>query len=104
MAIGHRKGQGGVRDVIHLVAGVGGVPRGRLAALFGADAGDDDTPDTLPNEPDIQSAADKSAVATLIENRVVGEGKALHRDNESGIQGKRAIVFNMKNARDWKIV
>ncbi len=37
------KGEGGFADEIDAPAKVGGVPRRRLAALFGADAGDDQT-------------------------------------------------------------
>jgi hypothetical protein len=66
MAIGHRKGERGVGDIIDLVARVRSMPRGSLTALFGADAGNDEAADAVLDEPDVEAAGDERTVATFV--------------------------------------
>jgi hypothetical protein len=43
------------------------MPRGRLTALFAADA--------MLNEPDVEAAADKRTMAAFVEHSIRGEGQ-----------------------------
>jgi len=54
---------------------------GCLAALFGSNPADDDTPDAALREPHIESAAYERAVATFLENSIRREGQLLQRHN-----------------------
>ena len=77
--IGHREGQRRLADEIDLVAEIGGVARRRLAALLGADAGDDHAANAVLGQPDVEPAADERAVAALAEDGVRLDTRAASR-------------------------
>ena len=60
------------------------MPRGGLAALFGAYAGNDQAADTVLDEPDVEAAADECTVAAFVEDRVRGEGEPSKRHDVAG--------------------
>ena len=64
------------------------MPRGSLTALFGADARNDEAADAVLNEPDIEAAADKRAVAAFVKDRVRGERELSERHHIAGGERK----------------
>ena len=100
MAVGHRKRQGRVGHVVDLVSQVGSVACSCFAALFGSDAGDDDTADAVLREPDSKSAADQSTVAALLEDGIRRERQILQWHNVTRLQREWAGILDMKNLDD----
>ena len=95
----HVEGQRGLGHEHHLPAQVAGVARGGLAALLGADAADDDLPDTLLREPHVQARADQGAVAGLVHLVRSGEmAQALERLHQAA--GQREGVARIAAGRD----
>src|SRR5262249_55246527 len=100
VAVGHRKRQGGIGDVVDLKSQIAGVARGCLAALFGSDARDDYTVDAVLREPDINSAPNQGAVAALLEDSISRERHLLQGHNITRFQREWAGILDVKNLDD----
>jgi hypothetical protein len=68
--------------------------------LFGANARNDDAPDAVRNQPDVETTADQRAVPTLLEDRVGRNLQRRESRHESGRFGEGAGLFDMEHLHD----
>src|SRR5215510_11058658 len=92
VAIGHRKRQGRVGDVVDLISQIASMTCGRLAALFGSDARDDDTANAALREPDSKSAPDQRAMAALLEDSIRNKSHIRQCHNVTRLQREWAGI------------
>ena len=97
---GHGEGERGLADEIDLIAQVGGVARGGLAALLGADARDDQAANTVAGEPDVEPAADERAVPTLAEHRIGRDGERRERGHKPRVFCKGTVIGDVEHLDD----
>src|SRR5713226_425773 len=76
LAVCHCEGERSLGDIINFVAAVGCMARCGFTALLGADAGDDEPPDTSLHEPDIKYRANERTMAALLENGIGLDGNS----------------------------
>jgi hypothetical protein len=73
------------------------MPRCCFTALLGANAGDDQAADTVLHEPDVEAAADESAMAAFVEGRVRREGKLRKGNDATRGERKGSRFLDVKN-------
>jgi hypothetical protein len=91
---------GGFGDEVDAPAHVGGVPCGRLAALLGADARDDEPAYALPGEPDGQVRADHGGVSRLDHREIRNVAQLGQRAHETRGQRENAFRLRMQDLDD----
>lgn len=101
LAVRHRECQGRFRHIVNLISQIGSVARGGLAALFGADAGHDDSANPMLRKPDVKSAADKGTVTAFSEYRIRRERQIPQRCNVPRFEREGTGVLDVKNLDHW---
>jgi hypothetical protein len=102
--VAHREGERGLADVVDLEAAVGGVARGGLAALLGADSGHRHPGDAAAGQPLLQRRARHRAVRVLLEaQRRVERGQLCHRLHQAGGMREGAVLLDVENAHDRQL-
>lgn len=71
-----------------------------FAALFGADAGDEDTTNAVLGQPHVETRTDQSAMAPLPERRLGSDPERGECADEPGCFRKRPVFIDMEDLDD----
>ena len=95
--MGHRESQGGLGHKIDTVAQVGTHTGGGFAALFGADAGDDEFLDTATAQPEVQPSVGECVVGVFVKTDIRGAGQPVQGFDKTRFRRKGALGSAMKD-------
>lgn len=99
--VSHREGERGVGHIVDRIADVGGYARRGLAALLGADAGDDEMIDLPATQPEIEAGIGERVVRVFFEDHGGRARQPLLRHGKAGFPGERTSLADVKDMDDW---